>query len=97
MDTTTRAPGPGQQMQAGGMGAPACQAVWDTPPASCGAPAAGLYRRACVHEHVRDGWLCERHADLSDLAICKACRDHDGHCCPLGLVRIGDVPAEEQS
>ena len=32
----------------------------------CGEPAAGLFRRACVHEHIRDGWLCRNHADATE-------------------------------
>jgi hypothetical protein len=70
----------------------ACEAEWAMLPAICGAPAVGQYRRACVHEHVRDGWLCALHAEIPEHALCKACHDFDGHECPVGLARIGDAP-----
>ena len=73
------------------MTALACEAEWALIPVICGAPAEGLYRRACVHEHVRDGWLCTLHAGIPESALCKACFDVDGHECPISLVRIGDA------
>ena len=76
------------------MSALACEAQWEMLPFICGAPAEGQYRRACVHEHVRDGWLCELHATFTEAALCQTCHDFDGHECPINLVRIGDVPAE---
>ena len=52
----------GEEAPTAGGERPGCEAVtpflgieWP-----CGEPPAGLFRRACVHEHVRDGWLCGR-------------------------------------
>jgi hypothetical protein len=57
----------------------------------CGSVPEGQWRRACVHEHVRDGFLCEEHAGLPETAYCKTCREFDGHLCPLTLARIGEA------
>ena len=59
----------------------------------CGRAPEGQYRRACVHEHVRDGFLCAEHVALSEIGSCKTCHEIDGHCCPLTLARVADVPA----
>jgi hypothetical protein len=56
----------------------------------CVQPAAGRYRRICVHEHVRDGLLCRDHA--SGLAgICLTCAELDGglsHECPIAIAEV---------
>ena len=56
----------------------------------CVQPSAGLYRRICVHEHVREGRLCTDHA--SGLAgLCKTCFDLDGglsHECPISIAEV---------
>lgn len=60
----------------------------------CRKPAAGRFRRICVHEHVREGPLCEVHA-TSDL-VCQACWDLDGslsHECPIDVVKLGEALA----
>lgn len=63
----------------------------------CGAPAAGLFRRVCVHEHIRDGWLCRDHAEAPERGLCRACFDLPGdlsHECPISIT---DVTAEVAS
>lgn len=57
----------------------------------CGRTAAGYFRRACVHEHIRDGWFCQEHLDLSHLGCCRACAELDGglaHDCPITLMPL---------
>jgi len=39
----------------------------------CPVAAAGPYRRMCVHEHLRDGWLCQPHADRAAYGFCLPC------------------------
>jgi hypothetical protein len=73
-----------------------CEAIWTFAGmnALCGVPAAGLFRRACVHEHIRDGWLCRDHVENSQNGCCRTCDElADGlaHDCPIS---ISDVTAE---
>jgi hypothetical protein len=73
-----------------------CEAVWTFFGAGglCGDHAIGLFRRTCVHEHVRDGWLCRDHADAPQHGFCRVCYELPGglsHDCPIGLA---DVTAE---
>jgi hypothetical protein len=49
----------------------ACQIIFAATGAICGEPATGLYRGACVHEHVSERWLCAEHAVKSH--DCTAC------------------------
>jgi hypothetical protein len=59
----------------------------------CTEPAAGRYRRGCVHEHVFDGWYCAGHAGDEAHARCGSCMDGPagtGHDCPVLLIPIGD-------
>jgi hypothetical protein len=54
----------------------------------CGEPSTGLYRGACVHEHVRERRLCTRHASITNL-WCRVCFDIDGaqaHKCNVTLM-----------
>ena len=56
----------------------------------CSAPALGYFRRACVHEHVRDAWICGDHA-APDWNQCKACVELDGglsHGCPISITEV---------
>lgn len=39
-------------------------------------------RAACVHEHVREGWLCWWHLERMTAALCRVCHEL-GHDCPL--------------
>ena len=69
-----------------------CEATWTLLgiEAPCGDPAVGLFRRACVHEHVRDGWLCREHAERRD-GLCLTChemRGDMGHDCPIDLAEV---------
>ena len=54
----------------------------------CGEPAAGLFTRGCVHEHLRTGALCRDHADAPERGLCRTCYEmaEGGHECPV-LVR----------
>jgi hypothetical protein len=56
----------------------------------CGAPAAGRFSRACVHEHVRTGWLCQRHADDAASAFCRQCFElpAGSHWCPVAIAPV---------
>ena len=70
-----------------------CEAIWEFfgIEADCGDPAIGLFRRACVHEHVRDGWLCRDHAETPERGLCRACWDLPGelsHECPIALTEV---------
>lgn len=60
----------------------------------CGEPAVGLFRRVCVHEHIRDGWLCQDHVDGTERGFCRTCNDlSDGmaHECPIVLTPLEEV------
>jgi hypothetical protein len=70
-----------------------CEAIWAFLgiEAPCVQPAAGRFRRICVHEHVRDGWLCLDHAETSGRALCRTCRElPDGlsHLCPIVIAEV---------
>lgn len=57
---------------------------------ACPDVAAGLFRRACVHEHVRDGWLCAGHAGRQD-GLCLTCYELPGdasHECPISIAEV---------
>ena len=57
----------------------------------CVMPSIGLYRRICVHEHVREGRLCREHVDLAPVGRCLACFLLDGdlsHDCPINLAEV---------
>jgi hypothetical protein len=70
----------------------ACGAIWEFLgiEAPCGRPVIGRFRRICVHEHVRDGWLCRDHAE-NPRRLCLTCRDlPDGlsHLCPITIAAV---------
>ena len=70
-----------------------CEAIWTFLgiEAPCGEPAAGLYRRACVREHVRDGWMCSGHAETPQNGLCLACYELPGdlsHECPISVTEV---------
>ena len=57
----------------------------------CSEPAVGSYRRACVHEHIRDGRLCQGHVDAAGAGLCLACYQLDGnlsHECAVTLTLL---------
>jgi hypothetical protein len=61
------------------------------PVGPCGQPSAGVYRRICVHEHVKDGRLCQEHADRPEVGLCRTCYDLAGglsHECPIGIMKV---------
>lgn len=71
----------------------ACEAICtffgiETP---CPGVAAGLFRRACAHEHVRDGWLCTGHSGTPQNGLCQTCWELPGeasHECPIGIAEV---------
>ena len=64
-----------------------CQAI-DLPSASCGRPSSGYYRTTCQPDgHVRDFYLCTRHAEAGD-GRCFTCWKQDGHICRLDVVTL---------
>lgn len=70
-----------------------CEAVWIFLgiEALCGEPATGLFRRACAHEHVRDGWMCADHAETPQNGLCLACYEMPGdlqHECPIHIAEV---------
>ena len=72
---------------------PACEAVWEFLgiEAPCGQAAVGRFRRACVHEHVREGWMCEGHADTPENGLCLTCWQLPGdlsHECPITIAQV---------
>jgi hypothetical protein len=70
-----------------------CEAIWEFLgiEAPCGQPAVGRFRRICVHEHVRDGWLCPDHAENPQNGLCGTCYFLPGdlsHECPIGMTEL---------
>ena len=67
-----------------------CEAlIWPLGIHCCETPTRS-YRRACVHEHIREAWLCDGHG-YSDDGLCRPCFEADGHECPIVLVPIAEV------
>ena len=71
----------------------ACEAIWTFfgIEAPCGEPATGLFRRACAHEHVRDGWMCADHAETPQNGLCLTCHELPGdlsHECPIHVAEV---------
>ena len=61
----------------------------------CDQPPVGRYRRACVHEHIRDGLLCQGHVDVAEAGLCAACHQLDGnlsHECEITLTPLEPKP-----
>ena len=74
-------------------GTAACDAVneWLSLTWPCNQPSIGLYRRICVHEHVRDGRLCQGHVDRAAAGLCQTCSDLGGglgHECPISITEV---------
>ncbi len=70
-----------------------CEAIWTWLgiEAACGETAAGLFRRACIHEHVRDGWMCAEHARTPETGLCRTCWELPGeaaHECPISIAEV---------
>jgi hypothetical protein len=43
----------------------------------------------CVHEHLREGALCNEHLETKDIAFCIECKEgSDSHDCPLSVVEL---------
>lgn len=54
----------------------------------CGEWPAAPYVGACEHEHVRQRLLCEFHASMPELGMCRACYELQPPCaheCPIAL------------
>jgi predicted nuclease with RNAse H fold len=85
--------GPGGPDTAAG-GTAACQAVNEFCGillGPCGQTSAGLYRRICVHEHVKDGYLCQEHADRREAGLCRTCYELGGglsHECAISVAKV---------
>ena len=72
---------------------PECEAVWEFLgiEAPCGQPAIGQFRRICVHEHTRVGWLCRDHAETPERGLCGTCHELPGdlsHECLIAMRRL---------
>jgi hypothetical protein len=64
--------------------------LWGAPVlVRCPAPAAGHWAGRCPCGHVRDGWLCEPHAEMAGDGGCRACLElaEGAHDCPLPVSR----------
>lgn len=62
----------------------------------CGQQPAALYRRICVHEHVRDGLLCAEHVELNARGLCRTCYELPGdlaHECPITIMPLAGEEA----
>jgi hypothetical protein len=75
-----------------------CAAWMDADARDCGATPAWLYRRVCVHGHIRDVWLCTTHEALVSRtggASCRDCADLGrwAHRCPVALVKDPEAVA----
>ncbi len=64
----------------------------NAPRVVCGGPAAARMRLACVHEHVRDVWVCDVH--VSWAPMCRPCFGADGHLCEMRGIRLPVVNQE---
>lgn len=54
----------------------------------CWQPSTGRYRRGCIHEHIRDGGLCQDHVDAAAHGLCRTCYELPrgaSHECPILL------------
>lgn len=55
----------------------------------CGQEAAGRFASACVHEHVKAGWLCAAHAAMPGTAVCRSCLEGpQPHQCPVQITEL---------
>ena len=82
------------EQAAAAAGPATCDAVieWFGMTWPCDQPSIGLYRRICVHEHVREGWLCRGHVDQTPVGRCQTCFDLGvglSHDCPINLAEVG--------
>lgn len=78
-----------------------CEAIWSFfgLEAECGEPAVGRFRRMCVHEHARDGWLCQEHADRQENGYCHTCNNLIGdlsHDCPIVIAPLKAEPVSQR-
>jgi hypothetical protein len=80
-------------MVAAMMGTPECDVIQEFLgiEAPCGNPAIGRFTRICVHEHLREGWLCAYHAENSERGLCRDCDQLPGvlsHDCPIAVAAV---------
>ena len=69
-----------------------CEAVFvffGTDLDTCGQPGS-FHRRACQHEHVRDGYLCPEHVKDVKAGMCSQCGKHptQSHVCDIAVTPI---------
>jgi hypothetical protein len=57
-----------------------CQAVRAVSGQPCGETSTGYYRTICLHEHVRDSYLCAFHSEAGSVQ-CRRCHTYAGHAC----------------
>ena len=59
---------------------------------ACGQPGKRV-SRACQHEHVRDGYLCEDHAANVAYGMCEDCHTHPTHPheCSIHIMPLTDT------
>lgn len=66
-----------------------CAAEDPEMPNGCAMEPERYYRGGCVHEHIREGWLCEWHLGRISSAFCRVCHEL-GHDCKLLEVMTDD-------
>jgi hypothetical protein len=57
----------------------------------CSETPATPVRRACVHEHVEVGLLCDFCLGITKNCYCLDCYRLDGHWCPVTIVPLAKV------
>jgi hypothetical protein len=68
-------------------GTPQCCEVTAKGHPPCGDPGR-MYRMACVHEHMADGAMCDKHAAMITNWRCMHCEAIDGHECLVAMVAL---------
>ena len=71
-----------------------CAARIDATGLECGATPALLFRRICLHSHVRDLHLCGAHErGIAAIAACRDCAElrEGAHRCRVALVRVPEA------
>jgi hypothetical protein len=59
----------------------------------CPEPPVAQVEGRCPHGHVREGWLCDEHAEMLALSGCRACLEDERlpHECPLTVRRVTEA------
>lgn len=56
----------------------------------CPSAATGYLRGGCVHEHIREGWVCDYHRERQQGTVCRVCYNL-GHVCPLLFEQVAEA------